>query len=241
MTTMNEHVERYVSFKRSLGYRYTEAARLLRSYADHAMANGDRFTRNETMMGWANEAPSPISVHSRLSAVRTFAAWLRVEDERHEVPPRDVGDRTARLRPPPRLMTRDQIKQVMQAALSMGPAGSITPYTYHYMIGLLAVTGLRRSEAVKLKLSDVTADGLIIRETKFRKSRLVPLHDSAREALERYCCFPLWLDRSAASFLTLTCSGISGNGGRMWEAAWPGPAAWRLCAARGRAVVSGFR
>ncbi|MCY4469052.1 MAG: hypothetical protein OXC08_10040, partial [Thiotrichales bacterium] len=46
------------------------------------------------------------------------------------------------------------------------------------------------------------------------------------------CCFPLWLDRSAASFLTLTCSGISGNGGRMWEAAWPGPAAWRLCAAR---------
>ena len=186
MTTMKQHVERYVSFKRSLGYRYTEAARLLRSYADHAMASGDRFTRNGTMMGWANEAPSPMSVHNRLSAVRTFAAWLRVEDERHEVPPRDVGDRTARRRPPPRLMTRDQIKQVMQAALSMGPAGSITPYTYHYMIGLLAVTGLRRSEAVKLKLSDVTADGLIIRETKFRKSRLVPLHDSAREALDRY-------------------------------------------------------
>jgi len=186
MTAMREHVERYVSFKRQLGYKLTEGARLLRAYADHAMAHGDRFTRSETMIGWAGEAPSPISVSNRLSAVRVFAVWLHAEDERHEVPPSDVPARKARRRPPPRLMTRDQIRQVMHAALSLGPAGSITPHTYHCMIGLLAVTGLRRSEAVNLRLSDITADGLIIRETKFRKSRLVPLHHTTREALERY-------------------------------------------------------
>lgn len=186
MTTIKNHVERYVSFKRHLGYKFTGGACLLRAYAGYAMAHGDQFIRSDRMIGWANEAPSPMSVYKRLRTARLFAAWLHVEDERHEVPPRDVRDRTARRRPPPRLMTREQIGRIMEAALSLGPVGSITPHTYHYMIGLLAVTGLRRSEALKLRLSDITPDGLIVRETKFRKSRLVPLHESTRDALERY-------------------------------------------------------
>ncbi len=186
MTVMREHVERYVSFKRQLGYKLTKAERLLRSYAEHATIHGDRFTHSDRMVGWAAEARSPLNMYDRLSTVRVFAAWLHSEDERHEVLPRDIPVRKAKRRPPPRLMTRDQISQIMQAALSLGPPGSITPHTYHCMIGLLAVTGLRRSEALKLRLSDITADGLIVRETKFRKSRLVPLHDTTREALDRY-------------------------------------------------------
>ena len=186
MSTMRDHVERYVSFKRQLGYKLTEGARLLRVFADYAMAHGDRFTRIDRMLDWAAAAPSPVSMHNRLSAVRVFATWMHAEDGRHEVPPKDTPPRNVRRRPAPRLMTPDQIKQVMQAALSVGPAGSISPYTYHYMIGLLAVTGMRRSEALELRLSDVTADGLVVRETKFRKSRLVPLHDTTREALDRY-------------------------------------------------------
>jgi integrase/recombinase XerD len=51
---------------------------------------------------------------------------------------------------------------------------------------LLASTGLRISEALGLRFADITADGLLIRETKFRKTRLVPLHDSAAAGLERY-------------------------------------------------------
>lgn len=186
MTTMRDHVERYVSFKRQLGYKFTEEARSLRVFADYAMAHGDRFTRSDRMVDWAADAPSPVSMHNRLTAVRVFAAWLHAEDGRHEVPPRDIAPRNAIRRPAPRLMTPDQIRQVMQAALSLGPAGSISPHTYHYMIGLLAVTGMRRSEALNLRLSDITADGLVVRETKFRKSRLVPLHDSTRDALDRY-------------------------------------------------------
>ena len=74
----------------------------------------------------------------------------------------------------------------MDAASSLGPAGSINPYTYHYMIGLIACTGIRLSEAVALKLNDVSPDGLLIRESKCGKSRLLPLHDSTRRALHRY-------------------------------------------------------
>lgn len=184
--SMRDHVERYLSFKRSLGYKLEAQARVLRSYADHAMAHGDRFTRSDRMISWAAEAPSLAGVVQRLNVARSLAVWLHAEDERHEVPPRDVTHRRMQRRPPPNLMTCDQIRQVMEAALFLPPAGSITPHTYHYLIGLLAVTGLRRSEALRLRMPNITDDGLIIRETKFRKSRLVPLHDSTRDALDRY-------------------------------------------------------
>ena len=70
--------------------------------------------------------------------------------------------------------------------LELPPTGTITPHTFRFAIGLIATTGLRRSEAVSLRLSDITADGLVVRETKYRKSRLVVLHDSTWRALERY-------------------------------------------------------
>ena len=74
----------------------------------------------------------------------------------------------------------------MEAALTLRPLGSITPHTWHYMIGLIAVTGLRASEALNLRLSDITFDGLTVHQTKFKKSRLVPLHAETRAALDDY-------------------------------------------------------
>ena len=66
------------------------------------------------------------------------------------------------------------------------PRHSLRPQTYYTLFGLLAVTGLRISEAMRLRLADITAEGLLVRQTKFRKSRLVPLHPSTVGALERY-------------------------------------------------------
>ena len=74
----------------------------------------------------------------------------------------------------------------MTEALSLGPAGSLTPLTFHFIIGLIACTGLRRSEATGLLLHDLEQDGLLIRNTKTRRDRLVPLHESARRALDDY-------------------------------------------------------
>ncbi len=75
---------------------------------------------------------------------------------------------------------------LMDAALDLPPAGTIKGHTMHCIIGLIAVTGLRRSEVCSLRLSDFTEDGLVIRQTKFSKSRLVPLSDSTRKALHEY-------------------------------------------------------
>ena len=185
--TMRDHVDRYVMFKRHLGRKFVAQERLLRSYADQAMAHGEQFTEIDGILAWASAVRTIDGIHDRLNTVRHFAVWLHAEDERHEVPPRDaLGRKQRRRRPTPHVLTVSEIRRIMEAALSLPPADSITPHTYHYAIGLLAVTGLRRSEAVGLRLTDVTPDGLIVGPTKFGKHRLVVLHQSTLDALERY-------------------------------------------------------
>ena len=184
--TLADHVLTYAAFKRATGLAFREQERLLASFARHAAARGERCVRVETCLDWASQSASPHEKQQRLHLVCGLAAYLHAEDERHEVPHRDALGRQRYHRPPPRLLSLEQICQVMDAALDLPPAGSITPVTFHYLIGLVAATGLRRAEATGLRLDDATADGLQIRHAKGRKERLVPLHGSVRTALNRY-------------------------------------------------------
>ena len=184
--SMIEHVQRYVALKRHLGYKYLGNERTLLSWARHAMAHGEAIIRAETVIRWASEASSPARTGKRLDIARRFAQWLHAEDERHEIPHKDALDRARYQRRPPCLLNDSEIRMLMEAALRLPPVGSITPHTVHCIIGLVAATGLRRAEVCALRFGDVTPDGLVIRETKFRKSRLVPLSESVNEALRRY-------------------------------------------------------
>ena len=83
-------------------------------------------------------------------------------------------------------MTTQELRALLAAALRLEPMGTMSPLTWHYMLGLIASTGIRRCEAVALRLTDVTPHGLVIRESKFHKSRLVSLHPSTTEALDAY-------------------------------------------------------
>ncbi len=184
--TMTQNAERYIALKRHLGIKYDTQGRMLRAYARYADGRGDAFIQSGGMVEWAAGSSTIETARQRLENLRNFALWLHAEDKRHEVPPRDILGPRARKRPTPHLLTCEQIGLVMEAALGLQPKDSITPQTFHFMIGLVASTGLRATEAVSLRLSDLTVDGLVIRETKFRKSRLVVLHPSVRRALERY-------------------------------------------------------
>ena len=184
--TLQAHVDRYVALKRHLGYKFVNNERILRSWAAWAMTRGDDLIVADTMLGWACDASSSATAGKRLSVGRRFAVWLQAEDPRHEVPPKSVLGPTSRRRPAPYLLTNAEVRTLMAAALSLPPKGSITPHTWHCIIGLMATTGLRRCEACALRLTDITADGLVVRETKFQKSRLVPLHGSTVDALDRY-------------------------------------------------------
>ena len=183
--TLRTHVQRYVALKRHLGFKFVGNERMLHSWAAFAMARGEDIIAADTMIDWACTAP-PATARKRLSAARQFAVWLHAEDERHEVPPNNVFGRITPRRPTPHLLTGTEINKLMAAALTLPPPGSITPHTWHCMIGLLATTGLRRSEACALRLNDITPDGLVVRDTKLRKSRLVPLHRSTDDALGRF-------------------------------------------------------
>src|SRR5204862_822580 len=119
----------------------------------------------------------------RLGVVVRFARHLRAEDGRHEIAPAVFGVEK-RPRPVPYILSQDEIRQLVQAASRSGYR-TLRRETYSTLFALLASTGLRVSEAIHLRLDDITPDGLVIRCSKFRKSRLVPLHDTARAGLER--------------------------------------------------------
>jgi integrase len=86
----------------------------------------------------------------------------------------------------PYIFSADNVKRLVQAASELGRRNPFRGRTYGTFFSLLACTGLRVSEAIRLRFEDITADGLIIGCSKFRKSRLVPLHSSAQVGLERY-------------------------------------------------------
>ena len=114
-----------------------------------------------------------------------LARFCQAEDPRHEVPPAGVFPRRYR-RPTPYIFSPQELQALFAQAARLGPQGSLRPHTYSTLIALLALTGLRISEAIALRLDDHTAEGLVVRETKFRKSRIVPLHRTGHGALQCY-------------------------------------------------------
>jgi integrase len=178
-------VERHVALHRATGYLFRKQTGLLRLFARYAEAHGDHVVRADTAIAWAAEAPTAGTRRGRLHVVCRFARLMRAEDSRHEVPPPDVfGPQPPRRTP--YIFTPDEIRALLVAAAELGPRGSFRPKTYVMLFGLIAATGLRISETLALQLEHVTGPGLVIVNTKFRKSRLVPLHDTTRCALDRY-------------------------------------------------------
>jgi len=111
---------------------------------------------------------------------------LHAEDERHEIPPQEAFGRHAPQRRPPFLFTPADVAALVRAARTLAPKRSLQPHTYSTLFGVLAATGLRISEALNLQLDEVRRDGLLVRNTKFGKSRLLPLHATTQERLESY-------------------------------------------------------
>lgn len=171
---LSDLVERHISLHRATGYLFRQQALQLRQFARYAAAKGDDVIRAATAVEWASQALAESTRQVRLQTVSRFARLMHAEDARHEIPPERAFGR--RRRRTPYIFTEEQTRLVLQAAAALGPKGSLRPRTYVTLLGLIAATGLRISEAVRLKLGDVTDAGLVIRETKFHKSRLVPLH-----------------------------------------------------------------
>jgi integrase/recombinase XerD len=178
-------VETYLAVRRAVGFTLSNTEYLLRSFANFATDLKETHIRTATAIDWASQAKSVAQRHTRHQTVCRFAQYLRVEDFRHELPPANhFGYRKSRR--VPHIYSRDEIDGLVLAAMRLPSSDLLLPKTYAALISLLAATGLRISEALHLLVSDITPDGLLVRRTKFQKTRLVPLHETAVSGLAHY-------------------------------------------------------
>ena len=191
--TMSMHhlVQEYLKERRDLGFALTIPGSQLQAFARFADASGHRgpLTR-ELITRWARDEAkraTPLTWAKRIEAVRPFAKHrARVEPGTY-VPDADTFG-PSRRRLAPHLYTDQEIVDLLVAAGRLSPKGTMRPATYRTLLGLIAATGLRLSEALRLTCGDVDLDAgmLTVRQTKFAKSRLVPLHPTTVRALKQY-------------------------------------------------------
>lgn len=181
---MTKAIESYIAMRRTCGFAFRTEGTCLRGFAAYADARGFHYVRSDIAIEWARQARSPRQRARRLGHVIRFARYAQAEDARHEVPVPILGSENSP-RPTPYIFSPEDVQRLMQAASQSGYR-TLRRTTYYTLFGLLACTGLRLSEAIHLRYADITADALLIRLTKFRKSRIVPLHHTTRAALERY-------------------------------------------------------
>lgn len=186
---LTEDVDRYIALRRTLGYKLAKAARHLNAFAHFATEHGDTHVRASTALAWIGQAgQTPASRNRRWTDLVLFTRFLHAEDARHELPP--GGLFPVRIsRPAPYIYAPDEIARILDAAgeLRSQKPNPLRRALYVMMFGLIAATGLRISEAIALRLGDLKPGGVLqIRETKFGKSRLVPIHRTVAEALDRY-------------------------------------------------------
>ena len=206
MSAIRNSLLQYVAVRRALGSKFYEPALALDHFVDLLEHEGTEFITTDLALRWAMEPKHAqrATWGRRLSQVRGFAKWLNAVDIRNEIPPKRLLN-ARRRRNAPHIYTEQEIDRLMaQAARLRSPTG-MRAMTYSTLIGLLVATGLRPSEAMGLDRADVDlVNGILsIRESKFGKSRFVPIEESTRAALDGYsrCRDQLFSLRVSEAFL----------------------------------------
>ncbi|TMR08159.1 integrase [Nonomuraea turkmeniaca] len=188
MNTLRQAAEEYLAMRRGLGYKLLQDGRLLGQFVSFAEEHGLNHVTVEAALTWAMLPTSadPSWWAKRLTVVRVFSRHLAALDERTEVPPEDLLPRGHERSAPPFLYSPEQIIALITAAGTL--ASPLRAATFTAFVGLMAVAGLRTGEAMALDRdeADLTNGVLTIRDTKFGKSRLVPLHHSTIDQLRNY-------------------------------------------------------
>lgn len=193
--SLQVRVEQYLSERRRLGFSGHTQTYAIRSFTRHVQAVGHRGPLTiEVMAGWARRdshgSTDPLTWARRLKLLRTFLRWLQQFEPRTEIPDDSVFGRIPE-RLSPHIYSEQEILDLLAAARRLGPAPGLRGAIYETLFGLIASTGMRVGEALALRNEDVDLKYgmLTIHQTKFGKSRQLPMHPSTVEALRRY----LWI------------------------------------------------
>ena len=197
MSAMRDALTQYVALRRALGTKLQEPAMTLGHFVEFLEAEKAEFITSELALRWAMQ-PQCVQRATwarRLGMVRGFAAWFSTIDARTEVPPHGCSA-ARRRRNKPHIFTEQEIDGLMAQAGQLASPTGLRALTYTTLIGLLTATGLRPGEALALDRADVDLGNgiLAIRQSKFGKSRFVPVTESTCAALADYakqrdtCC-----------------------------------------------------
>jgi integrase len=189
MSALSEELDRYLTVRRGLGYDLGTTERILRKFTAFAQQEGadlmstDLFRRWQEAFGRANRH----TWSARLGMVRLFAQWLHCIDPRHELIPHALIPGRYR-RTQPFIYSDEEIRRIVEAAAELPSVNGIRALTCSTLFGLIAVTGLRISEALSLDVADIDLEiGVItLRRGKLGKSRLLPLSESTARQLRAY-------------------------------------------------------
>jgi integrase/recombinase XerD len=189
MSELSAELDRYLTIRRGLGYDLGTAERILRRFTAFAERERADLISTALFLRW-QEAFGHANRHTwsrRLGTVRLFAQWMHGMDQRHEVPPQALIPGRQR-RPRPYIYSEEEIRRIVEAAAKLPSINGIRALTCSTLFGLIAVTGLRVSEALSLDVADVDLEaGLVtLRRGKLGKARLLPISDSTMARLIAY-------------------------------------------------------
>lgn len=189
MTALGDRLSQYVALRRGLGAQFHEPARALGQFVAFLEREGAECITTALALRWAMqpEHAQRATWARRLTQVRGFATWLSAVDPRTQIPPRHLIS-GRRQRRKPHIFTDREVGQLLAEAARLRSSNGLRALTYTTLIGLLASTGLRPGEALALDLRDLDLQNgvLTIRESKFGKSRFVPLDPTTCAALQGY-------------------------------------------------------
>lgn len=191
MNELRKALEEYLSIRRKLGFKLERAGKLLHDFVLFTEKENASFITVELALRWATQSQNcqKAWTATRLSIVRGFARYQSAMDPRTEVPSQELMPYRYHRRPP-YIYHTVEIKRLIKAAQQLHSPLGLRAATYSTIFGLLAVTGMRISEPIGLNRKDVDLiNGILtVYQTKFGKSRLVPIHPSTQKALQQYEC-----------------------------------------------------
>ena len=189
-TKMIDLVEDYIGSRRKLGFAINTQAKELLLFARYCDASGYREPITcDLAIQWAKlpQKADPIYWAMRLDIVRRFARYRAIFEPKTEIPPQGILGPSKR-RPAPYIYSEDEIGHILHTASNLKPTTGLKPHTYVTLFGLLLCTGMRISEALRLSIENIDFEhGIItIEQTKFNKSRMIPIHSSTVKMMQKY-------------------------------------------------------
>jgi len=189
MRSLRQAVRDYLVLRRGLGFKLQKHEALLSEFVAFLAQKKAPYITTELALQWATQNPRqrPAEWAARLGIVRGFARHWSGADPRTEVPATGLLPyRPGRAKP--YMYSEVEIQKLLEAARRMSASNPLKPRMFYCLFGLLAVSGMRISEALNLQSADIDwSEGVLtIQSTKFGKSRLVPLHPSTRKVLRDY-------------------------------------------------------